>query len=239
MGVIVADADRTSWSVTYIPLTIGPVDSNFNVRNPDSIVITPDLSYAFVSAWGPLDSDLEDTQTIPSRRYPSGSNIGIIRDPFGTESAHRRRDQADPAWLRDVARAFSGRQFPVRQLWRAPTNAVMVFNVTQIIKVINSQPTPGPLPVGPITGFDSAQADQIIEDATDNGGPLNGTPIDDSQDPSQNLAIDIRADYGMIQVPLIDPTTGQPTGQLSDWFLAVPPGSTNPPIATGGLSRAV
>ncbi len=51
LGVIRANDDRTTWDVTYTPLTLGRQDSAFGVRNARSIAVLPDLRICASITW--------------------------------------------------------------------------------------------------------------------------------------------------------------------------------------------
>ena len=62
---------------------LGPATDYFDVNNISAVAILPDLSYAFVSAFNQfIQGDAShDPNFDPA--HPAGSNIGIVKDPFG------------------------------------------------------------------------------------------------------------------------------------------------------------
>src|SRR5262249_20791821 len=56
---------------------------NFDVDNAQSIIVTKDLKYAFVSGFALLSTQFSESRNPFSGALPGGSNIGIIKDPFG------------------------------------------------------------------------------------------------------------------------------------------------------------
>src|SRR5262249_24172886 len=61
-----------------------PLD-NFDVDNAQSVVVTKDLKYAFVSGFALLSTQFSESRIPFSGAIPGGSNVGIIKDPFGLE----------------------------------------------------------------------------------------------------------------------------------------------------------
>jgi DNA/RNA endonuclease G (NUC1) len=214
LGLIEADPSRTSWQVSYVPLTIGPESSNFRVLQPVNVAVTRDQKYAFVTAAGPT----HNTSQLRPSRFPSGGTVGIIRDPFGPNARIVAATRPIPLGFPWSVQLSDDGNFLYVAYRGGPVNSVFVYNAAEMIRVIETTPTPGPLPVFPITQFDSAQADQIVQDARNNGGPLNGTPINDSNDPALNLRIDVRANLRMVQ------------NAHGQWVLDVPKDALGNPI---------
>ncbi|MDB5349719.1 MAG: repeat protein, partial [Planctomycetota bacterium] len=193
-GVIVANSDRTAWTVTYTPLALGQSDSPFGVHTAQSLVILPDLSYAFVSAIGPAFNPAApwtDQSTGTSR--PTGGNIGIIRDPFGPNRRLIAATRPVPFGYPDALSLSADGNY-LYAAYRA-AGIVQVYDIRQMLAVIDAKGTP-PGPVGEIipTAFDLGQAQQINGDADGNGGPLNYEPIDDIN-PDARPLIDVKADF--------------------------------------------
>jgi len=64
-----------------VPLSLGSIFDYFDVNNAQSIAITRDLKYGFVTA--PNYNDLKNHHLTTEYVLPYGSNIGIIQNPTG------------------------------------------------------------------------------------------------------------------------------------------------------------
>ena len=84
--------------------------SPFDVNNARAVAITPDGSYAFVAGWDSEDPDIPSHDQYYPGDDPAGSNIGIIKDPFGADAVLVGATALGPGRLPARPGRLSGRQ---------------------------------------------------------------------------------------------------------------------------------
>jgi VCBS repeat-containing protein len=165
----------------YLNVGLGsPVDA-FDVNDAADIVVLNDLSYAFVTGynwflryWPSRDPDHEPSGPLPIYRPEDvGSNVGIIRDPFGP----------NPELVTATQGFFLG--FPEKLVLSQDesllyvafrgSRAVVTYDVRKMITRLETDPHPETFAMFPIDLADYGQPDPNIR--LDEVG-VGGVPID-------------------------------------------------------------
>ncbi len=133
-GVIRADQDRNTWTVSYTSLTLGSIRDSFDVNNAAGVAVLPDKSYAFVLGYNKFI--LGDTSHDPDQDQlkPGGSNVGIIKDPFGPKPKLVGATPGIPHGFADSLLLSPDSKYLYASY--SATNAVFIFDVKQMIEVV-------------------------------------------------------------------------------------------------------
>ena len=209
LGLIQADASQTSWTVSYVPMHLGPSTDYFDVNNISAVAILPDLSYAFVSAWNQFIQDDPSHDPNYDPAHPAGSNIGIVKDPFGLAGGAQLVAATRPipnAFMDNLVLSPDGKNLYAG--YRG-NGAVFVFDVPAMLAEV--------------------QAGMAF------GDRLQRFPVDDlvnGQVPVDhfNPLIDIRADYRIMR-----DSSGFPAKPYT--FTTIDPALA--PIGTGGIPQGL
>jgi YD repeat-containing protein len=152
-GVIQVDNDSpTGFQATgkTIGAHLGTHNDYFDVNSIQSVTITADGSYAFVTSFNKF------IQGTPSNDpnfggIPGGSNIGIIRDPLGTPTLVGATRPIPEAFADNLVLSADGRYLYAAY---AMTNAVFVFDVNAMIAAVENPAFASELATTPIDELD-------------------------------------------------------------------------------------
>ncbi|RUY63521.1 tandem-95 repeat protein, partial [Mesorhizobium sp. M7A.F.Ca.CA.001.05.1.1] len=196
-GLIMLKKDGSTWKLHgNISITLdspfGPdnIDS-FDVNNASDVVFTGDLRYGFVYGYNRFVQGVDSHDPDANPSEPAGSNIGIIRDPFGLYS-----DMTGPKGLvaatRMIPYAFGSSvalSADGKYLYGTYTGngAVLAFDVEALIAQVE---TSLQHPVGARSPTYNWAIDDLTSSAT-LFDPLTGLRT------GVNSLIDLRADYAV------------------------------------------
>src|SRR5262249_13240641 len=106
-GTIQADPSQTQFTAQAYPLELNSSDYYLNVNNPEGVAITRDLKYAFVAAYNKYFT-LVNSHNPYYGGIPSGSTIGIIKDPFTNPTLVAATRPIPLGFAHDVALSADG-----------------------------------------------------------------------------------------------------------------------------------
>ncbi|MER9397476.1 Ig-like domain-containing protein [Mesorhizobium sp. M0615] len=222
-GLVVLKKDGSTWKLhSNISITLdspfGPDNfDSFDVNNASDVVFTDDLRYGFVYGYNRFVQGVDSHDPDANPNEPAGSNIGVIRDPFGLYPA-MTGPKGLVAATRMIPYAFGSSvalSADGKYLYGTYTGngAVLVFDVTALIaQVENSLQHP--------VGARSPTYNWAIDDLTSNAtlfDPFTGLRT------GVNSLIDVRADFAV----------------WSGVTRPSAPNSPNAPIYLGGTPRGM
>ncbi len=83
-GLGVLSYEEGHWTYAFAnDLFLGSAKDSFDVNDAQAVVLTSDMQYAFVAGYNKFVPGKLDRDPAAEPFNPAGSNIGIIRDPFG------------------------------------------------------------------------------------------------------------------------------------------------------------
>src|SRR5262249_33856968 len=127
----------------------------FDVNNAQSVAILPDLSYAFVAGHNSWKPGLPSFDPNYDPLDPAGSNIGIIKDPFGLHGQPTLVAATRPipwGYAEDLALSRDGKALFASY---TGTGAVFAFDLERIRATVEAQP-PDWLRTVPVDDLDPA-----------------------------------------------------------------------------------
>ena len=137
---------------------------DLDIRNPTGIVVLPDRTYAFVADYylpRMYYTDAQNAFDIESL-HTTGSKIGIIKDPFGSNPKLVASTSPIPsAYLSELVLSGDGTRLYAN--YRLTGN-ILVFDVTALTKFLNTNPDPlGRAPVDtPAAGGPTVKKDGAV-----------------------------------------------------------------------------
>ncbi|TVS20372.1 MAG: hypothetical protein EA424_04310, partial [Planctomycetaceae bacterium] len=209
-GVLEADESATNWSTRYVGLHLGSPSDAFDVNNGQGIAVTSDLQWAFITGYNRFIPGIPSHDPYFDPLQPGGSNVGIIRDPFGLEGTPQLVAATRPipvGFADNLVLTPDDRHLFVA--YPGLPRAVFVYDVREIIDQIESPANAHLLARGPIN-------DLVYGERTN------------------NLLIDIRADYRLLSINLGFAEFGIPDHDPANGIF-----NSNAPIGTGGTPRGL
>jgi hypothetical protein len=205
----------------YASLGLGSFADYFDINRAVDVEVMANGDYAFVAAKN--NSTQTNVESIDGRR--AGSNIGIIKDPFGPEPKLVAATRPIPGGLTTDLELSEGDRYlwasdPGLKLDSTERGALLGFNVEEILKAVEN---PGNFFLDSKQRGEGSYAFDASTQRPATVADLGSVPIDDI-----NPDISTAADYQIIG---------------GDWWVnfdfGVPDGSQRAPIAIGGTPNGL
>ncbi len=143
--ITVDDAETTFTLLPPTPMTLGTIFDSFDVNDPAGVVVTPDGTLGFASAFNRYvpddDSHDPDIGNFKAPGYqPAGGNIGIIVDPLGLNGGPKlvaATRMIPLSFLSELVLSNDGKY--LYAAYRG-SSAVFIFDVNEIRQTVNNTP---------------------------------------------------------------------------------------------------